>query len=65
MTATLIPTGKYKKDLRRLEARGLDMALLDRVVDRIAKGEELPESCRKHELKGNRKGQFDVHIKPD
>jgi mRNA-degrading endonuclease YafQ of YafQ-DinJ toxin-antitoxin module len=54
MAALLIPTSKYKKDLRRLEARGVDMTLLDEVVDKIAKDEELPESCQKHELKGQR-----------
>jgi mRNA interferase YafQ len=41
------------------------MALLDEVVGKIARGEELPESCQKHELKGQRQGQADVHIKPD
>jgi mRNA interferase YafQ len=65
MTARLIPTSKYRKDLKILEARGNDMALLDEIVDKIANGEELSASCRKHELKGQRKGQFDVHIKPD
>jgi mRNA interferase YafQ len=65
MSATLIPTSKYQKDLKRLEARGLDMDLLDEVVDKIANGEDLPESYQKHELKGQRQGQIDVHIKPD
>jgi mRNA interferase YafQ len=54
--ATLIPTTKYKKDIKRMERRGVDMALLDDAVDSIAAGEELPESYKKHELKGARKG---------
>jgi mRNA interferase YafQ len=65
MTTLLIPTSKYRKDLKRLEARGADMTLLDDVVNKIAKGEELPESYQRHELKGQRQGQIDIHIKPD
>ena len=41
------------------------MALLDEVVDKIAEGGDLPESCQRHELKGQRQGQIDVHIRPD
>jgi len=63
--AILIPTTKYKKDIKRLESRGFDMSLLDEVVDKITAGKELPDSYQKHELKGNRKGQMDIHIKPD
>jgi mRNA interferase YafQ len=65
MTATLIPTSKYRKDLKKLEARGVDLSLLDEAVDMIASGKKLPESFQKHELKGQRQGQIDVHIKPD
>jgi len=65
MTALLISTTKYKKDLKRLEARGVDMTLLDEVVDKIARGEELSSIFCKHELKGFRQGQIDIHIKPD
>jgi mRNA-degrading endonuclease YafQ of YafQ-DinJ toxin-antitoxin module len=31
----------------------------------IAAGEELPACYKKHVLKGERKGQIDVHIEPD
>jgi mRNA interferase YafQ len=65
MAATLIPTSRYKKDLKRLTARGLDMRLLDEVVDVIANGDDLPPSYQQHNLKGNRRGQVDVHIRPD
>ena len=62
---TLIATTKYKKDIKRLESRGVDMELLDEVVDKIAAGEVLDDSYQKHDLKGERKGQIDIHIKPD
>jgi mRNA interferase YafQ len=65
MPARLIPTSKYKKDIKRLEDRGYDLTLLDDAVDKIAAGVKLPESYRKHELKGERRGQIDIHIKPN
>jgi mRNA interferase YafQ len=65
MAATLVPTTKYKKDIKRLESRGLDMSLLDAAVDLIAVGSELPERYKKHDLTGDRLGQTDIHIKPD
>jgi len=61
----LIPTTKYKKDIKRMEARGADMLLLDNVVDMIVAGEELQDSYQKHELIGERKGQIDIHIQPN
>jgi len=63
--AVLIPTSKYNKDIKRMERRGEDMALLDEVVDMIAAGEVLPERYKKHDLEGRRFGQIDIHIKPD
>ncbi|MDR2347877.1 MAG: type II toxin-antitoxin system YafQ family toxin [Bifidobacteriaceae bacterium] len=65
MAASLVPTSRYRKDLKRLQARGADMGLLDQIVDTIAAGGELPERFRRHALKGDRLGQVDVHIRPD
>jgi mRNA interferase YafQ len=65
MTTLLIPTVKYKRDLKRIAKRGYDLRLLDEAVDCLASGNPMPPNYQLHELSGNRKGIFDIHIKPD
>jgi mRNA interferase YafQ len=61
----LIPTTKYRKDVKLLIKRGYDLALLKEVVTILASGKALPEQYRDHALKGNRKGYRDCHIQND
>ena len=58
-------TGKFKKTLKLAKKRGLDIALLDSVVEKLLHGETLEEKYRDHELKGNWKGFRECHIQPD
>lgn len=45
--------------------RGLDISLLDAVVESLAKGETLDEKYRDHALTGNYAGFRECHVKPD
>ena len=45
--------------------RGLDINLLDVVIDTLRKGEKLNEKYKDHALTGNYAGFRECHIKPD
>ena len=47
------PSKKFQKDIKRLKRRGLDMSLLDDVIEKLAAGEPLPEKNRDHMLFGD------------
>lgn len=58
-------TTSYKKDYKRAKKRGLDMSLLDAIVEKLRNGEELPEKNHDHPLHGNLEGFRECHIQPD
>ncbi len=65
MTYQLKFTTTYKKSYKLMKKRGLDIALLDDVVDRLRQGKQLDEKCHDHGLSGNFAGFRECHIKPD
>ena len=65
MIYELILTGKFKKSLKRAKKRGLDISLLEEVVDMLQNDIKLEDKYRDHELKGNFKGFRECHIQPD
>ena len=65
MTYHLVLTGKLKKGLKSAKRRGLEIALLDNVVEKLLHGITLEEKNKDHELKGNFKGFRECHIQPD
>ncbi len=48
-----------------MKKRGLDLSLLDEVVDKLRQGIPLEEKYRDHGLIGNYQGFRECHIKPD
>jgi mRNA interferase YafQ len=58
-------TSAYKKGYKLMKKRGLDISLLDDVVDKLRQGIPLEKKYRDHELKGNYAGFRECHIKPD
>ena len=52
MTYQLALTGRFKKGLKRAKKRGLDIALLDSIVEKLIHGIALEEKYRDHDLKG-------------
>ncbi|MDO5022234.1 MAG: type II toxin-antitoxin system YafQ family toxin, partial [Eubacteriales bacterium] len=58
-------TAAFKKDYKSAKKRGYNIKLLDKVIELLAMGENLPENYRDHELTGNWKGHRECHIQPD
>lgn len=65
MTYQLALTGKFKKGLKRAKKRGLDIELLDVIVEKLLNGRSLHDKNRDHELKGRYTGFRECHIQPD
>ncbi len=59
------PSVKFQKDLKRIQKRGYDIALLTNVLKLLANGEPLPVKHRDHNLTGNYIGCRECHITPD
>ena len=65
MKYELVLTGKFKKGLKLAKKRGLNIKLLDDIVEKLLHGIPLEEKHRDHELKGKYKGFRECHIQPD
>ncbi|WP_230399266.1 type II toxin-antitoxin system YafQ family toxin [Novisyntrophococcus fermenticellae] len=65
MTYQLALTGRFKKGLKRAKKRGLDITLLDFVVEKLIHGLALEQKYRDHDLKGKYVGFRECHIQPD
>ena len=65
MKYDLVLTGKFKKGLKLAKKRGLDIKLLEDIVDKLQNGIPLEEKHRDHELKGKFKCFRECHIQPD
>lgn len=53
----------YKKGIKKLN--NSDRLLLENILSKLANGEKLESKYKNHTLKGNLKGIWDCHIKPD
>ena len=58
-------TTAYKKAYKLMKKRGLDISLLNQVVDLLRQGRQLEERYRDHGLTGDLAGFRECHIKPD
>lgn len=61
----LSQTSQFKKDIKRLQKRGKDLAKIKAVIDLLLAQKPLPEKNRDHQLGGNWAGHRDCHIEPD
>ena len=61
----LSQTIQFKKDIKRLQKRGKDLAKIKAVIDLLLAQKPLPEKNRDHPLGGNWAGHRDCHIEPD
>lgn len=62
---TLVWTGKFKKDVKRVERRGKDMDKFKAVLSLLIEEKPLPTSYMDHPLRGDWAGFRDLHIEPD
>ena len=58
-------TGKFRKDYKRCKKRGLDMDLLENVINTLLEGKPLEEKYHDHGLVGQYDGHRECHILPD
>ena len=65
MKYQLILSSKFKKSLKLAKKRGLDISLLDSIVERLLHGIPLDKKFRDHPLKGKWDGFRECHIQPD
>lgn len=59
------PTAAFKRDLKRAERHGYNVALLVEIVKILANGLPLPDKHKDHALSGEWSGCRDCHITPD
>ena len=58
-------TGKFRKDYKRCKKRGLEMSLLEDVINTLLSGKPLEEKHHDHGLVGQYAGHRECHILPD
>ena len=60
----IIPTTRFKKDLKKLKKQNRNLEELEYVIDKLANGQKLEGKYRDHKMiNGN--GIRDCHIEPD
>lgn len=62
MLYRILTTSGFDRDVKRLQRQHADMELLWDIVDKLSKGEALPEKNRDHKLSGNLKAFRECHI---
>ena len=65
MKYEIIPSTRFRKDLKAAIRRGYNVDLLRVVVDKLASGKTLEEKYRDHFLTGDYAGFRECHITPD
>jgi len=61
----IIITNKYDKDIGKCAKRGLDLNLLEDVVDLLRNDGIVPQKYRPHILSGKLQGIWECHVKSD
>ena len=62
---SIVPSNRFKKDLKLAIKRGYKIELLEEVVNQIASGKILDEKYRDHLLTGDYGGFRECHITSD
>ena len=65
MKYNIRPTVKFQKDLKRIQRRGYNIALLTEIIKKLAAGEDLPTKNKDHNLTDDFIGCRECHITPD
>lgn len=58
-------SSRFKKGLRLAVKRGLDISLLEEIVEKLKARVPLEARYKDHSLSGNYKGYRECHIQPD
>jgi mRNA interferase YafQ len=62
---TISHTMQFKRDVRRMQRQGRNLALLKQVLEYLVQGDELAVTHRDHVLVGQYKGTRECHLEPD
>ena len=62
---TLKTTTKFRKDYKKIKKRGLDVSLLEKVIQDLLEEKTLDRKYNDHALTGNYLGFRECHIQPD
>lgn len=65
MKYTIKRSGKFKKNFKLAQKRGLDVTLLKEVILKLGNGVPLEAKYKDHALKENWDGFRECHIQPD
>ena len=65
MVYELIKTSRFKAGVKLARKRGLDISLLEEVIEKLRLDQPLETKHHNHELSGNFKGVWECHIQPD
>jgi mRNA interferase YafQ len=65
MVYELIKTSRFKAGVKLARKQGLDISLLEDVIEKLRLDQPLEAKHRNHELSGNFKGIWECHIQPD
>lgn len=65
MECILKKTSQFKASFKLAKKRGLDISLLEEIVDKLMKDEELDEKYHNHQLVGKFKDVWECHIQSD
>jgi mRNA interferase YafQ len=61
----VVRSGRFKKDIARLQKRGKDMEKMKAALGLLLSGAPLPPRMKDHALIGNWAPRRDLHIEPD
>jgi len=61
----IVYSNQFKKDLKRVEKHGKNMAKFKIVAALLVTEKQLPAALKDHPLKGEWRGYRDLHIEPD
>lgn len=65
MIYELKKTSQFKSSLKLARKRGLDISLLEEIIEKLRTDQILEQKYHNHELTGNFKGIWECHVKPD
>lgn len=61
----IVLSNRFRKDFKLAKKRGLNLDLLEDIVNKLARREKLPDKNRDHGLTGNYIGFRECHVTPD
>jgi len=61
----LVLTNQFKKDIKRLQRRAYDMAIIKQAIIDLENNGQLQSALKPHRLSGNYIGYWEAHLKND